>query len=159
VLDFVAGWYVKAALYIDGTDARCALVATNSVTQGEQVGVLWGWLLAKGVHIHFAHRTFQWSNEARGVAAVHCVIIGFGFENRSPKSIFEYDDLAGKPHAVTAANINPYLVDVPDVVLPNRRTPICAVPPIAFGSMPNDGGHLLLSDAERNDLVAEEPAA
>jgi hypothetical protein len=159
VLDFVAGWYVKAALYIDGTDARCALVATNSVTQGEQVGVLWGWLLAKGVHIHFAHRTFQWSNEARGVAAVHCVIIGFGLENHTPKSIFEYDDLAGEPHAVTAANINPYLVDAPDVVLPNRRTPICAVPPIAFGSMPNDGGHLLLSSEERTALLAAEPAA
>ena len=159
VLDLVAGWYVKAALYIDGTDARCALVATNSVTQGEQVGVLWGWLLAKGIHIHFAHRTFQWSNEARGVAAVHCVIIGFGFKNRTPKSIFEYDDLAGEPHAVTAANINPYLVDAPDVVLPNRRTQICAVPPIAFGSMPNDGGHLLLSSEERTALLAAEPAA
>ena len=159
VLDFVAGWYVKAALYIDGTDARCALVATNSVTQGEQVGVLWGWLLAKGVHIHFAHRTFQWSNEARGVAAVHCVIVGFGLEDRAPKSIYEYDDLAGEPHAVAAKNINPYLVDAPDVVLSSRRSPICAVPAIAFGSMPNDGGHLLLSAEDRAALLAIEPAA
>jgi hypothetical protein len=159
VLDFVAGWYVRAATYIKGASVRCALVATNSVTQGEQVAVLWGWLLAQGVHIHFAHRTFQWSNEARGVAAVHCVIIGFGMADHAPKTIFEYDDLAGEPHAVTAANINPYLVDAPDVVLPNRRAPICAVPPIAFGSMPNDGGHLLLSADERTALLAAEPAA
>jgi hypothetical protein len=159
VLDFVAAWFVKAAAYIRGTGVRCALVATNSITQGEQVGVLWGWLLAQGVHIHFAHRTFQWSNEARGVAAVHCVIVGFGLEQHAPKTIFEYDDLAGEPHAVTAANINPYLVDAPDVALPNRRTPVCAVPPIAFGSMPNDGGHLLLSAEERDALLAAEPAA
>jgi hypothetical protein len=159
VLDFVAGWYVRAAAYIKGTSVRCALVATNSITQGEQVAVLWGWLLAQGVRIHFAHRTFQWSNEARGVAAVHCVIIGFGVEEPAQKTIFEYDDLAGEPQAISAANINPYLVDAPDVVLPNRRAPICPVPPIAFGSMPNDGGHLLLDDAERAALVAAEPAA
>ncbi len=78
VLDFVAAWYVKATGYIRGTQIRCAFVSTNSITQGEQVGVLWSWLLSKGIHIHFAHRTFQWSNEARGMAAVHCVIIGFG---------------------------------------------------------------------------------
>jgi hypothetical protein len=159
VLDFVAAWFVKAAAYIRGTGVRCALVATNSITQGEQVGVLWGWLLAQGVQIHFAHRTFQWSNEARGVAAVHCVIVGFGLEQRAPKTIFEYDDLAGEPHAVTVANINPYLVDAPDVALPNRRAPVCAVPPIAFGSMPNDGGHLLLSAEQRAALLAAEPAA
>jgi type II restriction/modification system DNA methylase subunit YeeA len=124
VLDFVAGWYVRAAAYIKGTAVRCALVATNSITQGEQVAVLWGWLLAQGVRIHFAHRTFQWSNEARGVAAVHCVIIGFGVEEPAQRIIFEYDNPAGEPQAVSAANINPYLVDAPNVVLPNRRGPI-----------------------------------
>ncbi len=79
---------------------RCAFVSTNSITQGEQVGVLWGWLLAQGVHIHFAHRTFSWTNEAKGKAAVHCVIIGFGLEDRPGKVIYEYDDIRGEPHAV-----------------------------------------------------------
>ena len=79
LLDFVAAWYVKAARYIDTAPSpRCAFVSTNSICQGEQVGVLWGWLLAQGIKIHFAHRTFAWSNEARGNAAVHCVIVGFG---------------------------------------------------------------------------------
>ena len=83
VLDFVSAWYVLAARYLDAAArnsaaVRAAFVSTNSITQGEQVGVLWGWLLAQGMHIHFAHRTFQWSNEASGKAAVHCVIIGFG---------------------------------------------------------------------------------
>ena len=84
LLDYVAAWYVKAAHYMtvpSGGGAptiRAAFVSTNSITQGEQVGVLWGWLLSQGIHIHFAHRTFQWNNEARGMAAVHCVIIGFG---------------------------------------------------------------------------------
>jgi hypothetical protein len=98
LLDFVAAWYVKAARYVVGSASadqsdsgrlksapqnpapQCAFVSTNSITQGEQVGVLWGWLLAQGIKIHFAHRTFSWNNEARGKAAVHCVIIGFGRE-------------------------------------------------------------------------------
>lgn len=157
VLDFVAAWYVKAARYIAGQSTRCAFVSTNSITQGEQVGVLWGWLLAQGIHIHFAHRTFQWSNEARGKAAVHCVIIGFGLEDVPNKIIFEYENIKGEPHAVSAVNVNPYLVDALDVVLENRRTPICPVPPISFGSMPNDGGHLLLSDDEKTALLLAEP--
>ena len=159
VLDFVAGWFVRAAKYIAGTSVRCAFVATNSIAQGEQVGVLWGWLLAHGMQIHFAHRPFKWSNEARGSAAVHCVIIGFGLENTAQKVLYAYDDPGGAPHAMTVANINPYLVDAPDVVLANRRSPICPVPEIAFGSMPNDGGHLLLTDDERQALLAQEPSA
>jgi len=159
ILDFVAGWYVLAAKYVTGTAIRCAFVSTNSITQGEQVGVLWGWLLSRGIRIHFAHRTFRWSNEGRGVAAVHCVIIGFGVEDAPNKVIYEYDDIDGEPHAVRAGNINPYLVDAPDVVLPSRRAPIGKVAKIRFGSMPNDGGNLLLSDAERNALIALEPEA
>lgn len=99
---------------------RAAFVSTNSITQGEQVGVLWGWLLAQGVHIQFAHRTFAWSNEARGKAAVHCVIVGFGLQDRPGKVIYEYADIRGEPQAVPAANINPYLIDGPDVVLARR---------------------------------------
>ena len=157
VLDFVAAWYVKAASYIRGTQIRCAFVSTNSISQGEQVGVLWGWLLAQGIHIHFAHRTFQWSNEARGMAAVHCVIVGFAAFDTERKTIYEYDDVRSEPHALLAVNINPYLVAAPDIALESRRTPICNVPQIVFGSMPNDGGHLLMPDDEMKALLHVEP--
>jgi hypothetical protein len=159
VLDFVTAWYVKAARYIKGTRAECAFVSTNSITQGEQVLVLWPALSRMGVRINFAHRTFQWSNEARGVAAVHCVIVGFALFDRPLKTIFEYDDPKAAPHAVTAQHINAYLVDAADVFLEKRRLPICRVPEMAFGSMPNDGGHLLLSEDERLDLIHIEPDA
>lgn len=138
---------------------RCAFVSTNSITQGEQVGVLWSELFRRGIKIQFAHRTFKWSNEAPGKAAVHCVIVGFGREDLPCKRLFEYADVDGPAHERAANNINPYLVDAPDVVLANRREPLCAVPPMVFGSMPNDGGHLLLSDDERDALLAEEPQA
>ena len=147
---------------------RCAFVSTNSITQGEQVGVLWSWLLAQGIRIHFAHRTFQWSNEARGMAAVHCVIIGFylpspagrrGGEGELAKTIYEYEDIRGEPHAIAARNINPYLVDAPDVLLEKRTAPICAVPEIRFGNQPIDGGHLILNEDERAELLGHEPDA
>ncbi|MCF8208976.1 MAG: N-6 DNA methylase [Rhodoferax sp.] len=141
------------------TSTRCAFVSTNSITQGEQVGVLWGWLLAQGVHIHFAHRTFSWSNEASGKAAVHCVIIGFGLQDLPGKVIFEYDDIRGEPHAVVVNNINPYLIDGPDVIAEARMQPVCNVSAIANGSIPADGGNLILTADERNELVASEPAA
>ena len=164
-LDFVTGWYVKAAQYMNvprkglEPSARCAYVSTNSITQGEQVGVLWGWLLAQGLHIHFAHRTFSWSNEAKSNAAVHCVIIGFGLEDRPGKMIYEYDDIKGEPHAVPVANINPYLVDAPNVALSKRRTPICPVAELVNGSKPTDGGHLILSDDEKESFIKSEPDA
>ena len=138
---------------------KVGFVSTNSITQGEQVGVLWSYLLAQGMHISFAHRTFQWSNEAPGKAAVHCVIIGFGRAVVKQKQLFEYTDIKGQPHRIAAGNINPYLVDAADVVLPTRRDPLCNVPSIVFGSMPNDGGHLLLSDEEKNEFVMLEPKA
>lgn len=160
LLDFVAAWYVKATHYLRGAaQIRVAFVSTNSITQGEQVGVLWGWLLAQGIHIHFAHRTFSWNNEARGKAAVHCVIIGFGLEDRPSKVIYEYDDIKGEPHAVPAANINPYLVDAPDVVLPRRSSPICKVPEIGIGNKPIDDGNYLFTTEEKRAFVALEPAS
>jgi hypothetical protein len=159
LLDFVSAWYIKAARYIQSnTTVRCAFVSTNSITQGEQVGVLWAWMLAQGVKIHFAHRTFSWSNEARGKAAVHCVIIGFGLQEVAEKIIYEYEDIRGEPHAVRASNINPYLVDALNMVLPDRSTTICSVPKIQYGSMSNDGGHLILSDKERNTFILTEPS-
>ena len=162
LLDFVAAWYVLAARYAkasQGASPRCAFVSTNSITQGEQVGVLWGWLLAQGTKIHFAHHTFQWSNEARGVAAVHCVIVGFGQGEVAAKTIYEYDDIRGAAHAVAAKNINPYLVDAPDVVLPRRSRPICDLPVIGIGNKPIDDGNYLFTSEEREEFIAREPAA
>jgi N-6 DNA Methylase len=158
LLDFVAAWYVKAARYVKAeTATRVAFVSTNSITQGEQVGVLWSWLLGQGMHIHFAHRTFRWSNEASGKAAVHCVIIGFGAEDVADKTIYEYEDIAGKPHAISANNINPYLIDGPNVIAAARMQPICNVPAIANGSIPADGSNLILEPSERDALIASEP--
>jgi hypothetical protein len=159
LLDFVAAWYVKAARYMAGTSLRAAFVSTNSITQGEQVGVLWSWLLAQGIHIHFAHRTFKWSNEASGKAAVHCVIIGFGLEDVPDKTIFEYQDIAGEPHPIKASNINPYLIDAPNVIAAARMQPIQPVPAIVNGSIPADGGYLILSEAQRDELQTLEPMA
>jgi hypothetical protein len=158
LLDFVAAWYVKAARYMNCAPAcRSAFVSTNSITQGEQVGVLWGWMLSQGIRIQFAHRTFNWSNEARGKAAVHCVIVGFGLKDYSDKTIYEYEDIKGTALAVPAKNINPYLVDAPDVVLPRRNTPICDVPEIGIGNKPIDGGNYLFSTEERDAFIALEP--
>ena len=158
LLDFVAAWYVKATRYVKSeTNCRCAFVSTNSITQGEQVGVLWGWMLGQGIRIQFAHRTFNWSNEARVKAAVQCVIVGFGLQDLSNKTIFEYEDIKGTPLAVPAKNINPYLVDAPDVVLPRRNKPICDVPEIGIGNKPIDDGNYLFSTEERDAFIALEP--
>ncbi len=138
---------------------RCAFVSTNSITQGEQVGVLWGWMLAQGMKIQFAHRTFQWSNDAKGVAAVHCVIIGFGTDDLPGKTIFDYPDIKGEPVKRPASTINPYLVDAPDVALPRRGKPMCEVPDIGIGNKPIDGGHYLFTPDERDEFVAKEPGA
>lgn len=166
LLDLVAAWYVQAARYIsplpragEGSGVRVAFVSTNSICQGEQVGVLWSWLLAHGMKIQFAHRTFQWSNEARGVAAVHCVIVGFGAQDRGDKRIFDYEDIRGEPRVLDARNINPYLVDAADVLLPNRSQPICPVPPIGIGNKPIDGGNYLFTAEQRDQFLQREPGA
>ncbi|MBS0216873.1 MAG: class I SAM-dependent DNA methyltransferase [Proteobacteria bacterium] len=159
VLDFVSAWYLKAARYIGDCPIRAGFVSTNSITQGEQVSVLWGEVLRLGFGIFFAHRTFQWSNEAKGVAAVHCVIVGFAKVNIQPKRLFDYQNIRGEPHEVIAGNINPYLVDAPDELLPNRAKPICPVPEIGIGNKPIDGGYFLLTPDERADLVRREPNA
>ena len=138
---------------------RVAFVSTNSISQGEQVAPLWSWVFAQGVQIHFAHRTFRWSNEASGKAAVHCVIIGFGTEDISGKTIYEYENINGDPIALTAKNINPYLVDAPNVFLQKRSSPICAVPEIQRGSDATDDGNLLLNDEDRNALIQAQPEA
>ena len=170
VLDFVSAWYVKAVQYMhpaagaaqineSASHTRCAFVSTNSITQGEQVGLLWSWLLAQSVHIHFAHRTFSWSNEARGKAAVHCVIVGFGMQDRPGKVIYEYSDIKGPPTALQANHINPYLVDFADVLLERRTQPICSVPRLVEGITPLDDGILAFSEEEHKTFVSKEPAA
>jgi hypothetical protein len=159
VLDFVCGWYILAARYCQGTKTLAAFVSTNSITQGEHVAVLWGEMQRLGMHIHFAHRTFQWSNEAKGNAAVHCVIVGFGNEDQAVKTIYEYEDIKGLPLAVPAKNINPYLIDAPTEFLPKRREPICHVPLMSKGSQPTDGGNLLMDDEDKAALLAVEPQA
>lgn len=160
LLDFVAAWYVKAVPYLKAHPAcRAAFVSTNSITQGEQVGVLFSWLLAQGVHIQFAHRTFQWSNDAKGVAAVHCVIVGFGLVDVPGKTIYQYDNIRGEPLAVKASHINPYLVDAPDVVLPRRSKPLCDAPEIGIGNKPIDDSNYLFTTEEKAAFLKLEPGA
>jgi len=158
-LDYVACWFYKTAEYLHGTTARAALVSTNSITQGEQVSILWGPILNRfGMKLQFAHQTFQWRNEGKRNAAVHCIIVGFGPQEIADKRLFLYDNPGAAPHEQAAAQLNPYLVDAPTVLLPSRSRPISDVPALAFGSMPNDGGHLLLNDDERAELLTAEPA-
>jgi len=159
VLDFVCGWYILAARYMQDTAQNAAFVSTNSITQGEQVAVLWGEMQRLGMHINFAHRTFQWSNEASGKAAVHCVIVGFGPSDHTVKTIYEYEDVRGLPHAVPVKQINPYLVDGPTVFLEKRRNPLFTNVPMTRGSSPVDGGNLLMDDKEKEALLALEPHA
>ena len=154
-LDYVSGWYGKATMYMRGTQIHAALVSTNSITQGEQAPILWRNLLEQGIHIDFAHRTFQWDSEAKIKAHVHCVIIGFSlFKNNKPKLLFASD----RPQIVN--NINPYLVNAPNVLIDSRKTPICDVPMVVFGNMPNDGGHLCdYSTQEKNEIISKYPSA
>ena len=152
-LDYVSGWYAKAANSICGTNARCAFVSTNSITQGEQVAALWKNL---DVEIDFAWRTFRWDNEAAEKAHVHCVIVGFHTKEGTqghPKTIFDGD------RATRASNINAYLVDAPNVLVATRTGAISALPEMNYGSMPIDDGHLILSPEDRDALLAGHPAA
>jgi N-6 DNA Methylase len=155
VLDLVAAWHVKAARYIQANPKiPVAFVSTNSLTQGEQVAILWTELLKLKVKLHFAHRTFKWSNEGQGVAAVHCVIMGFGLQEPLRYRLFDYgDDIKGEPTEIQAAQINPYLVDASTVLIEKRNTPLSlSVPEMIYGSKPTDGGHLLLSQTEADTI-------
>ena len=161
LLDYVAAWYVKATAYIaENPSIAVAFVSTNSITQGEQAGVLWPWLLGHGVSIRFAHRTFQWSNEGKGVAAVHCVIVGFGLQQPAQRTLYTYPDgIKAEPTAVPAKNINPYLADAPDVVLQRRGTPLCDVPEMGIGNKPIDDGQYLFTSEEMAEFLKREPGA
>ena len=159
VLDYVAGWYLKAARFMQGSTIRAAFVSTNSITQGEQVSILWGEMLHRyGMRIQFAHRTFKWNNEARGTAAVFCVIVGFGAET-VPARLFDYATPRSEPQELKVSNINPYLVDGENVIIAKRTKPLSPVSEVSFGSMANDGGHFFLDESEKEELLAQEPNA
>jgi hypothetical protein len=158
VLDYVTAWYIKAAQYIQGTNIGIAFVSTNSISQGEQVGILWKELFnTYKLKISFAHRTFKWKNEAKGIAAVHVIIIGLKLKDEKNKTIFEYEDIDGEPTIKQVKNINPYLVEGKDNFVLRRKNKICQMPDIMWGSKPVDGGNLILTEEERTDLLDKCP--
>jgi type II restriction/modification system DNA methylase subunit YeeA len=167
VLDYVTAWYAVAAQYMQVKNktggnytTKCAFVSTNSISQGEQVGILWNELFNKyHIKIHFAHQTFKWGNEAKGNAAVHVVIIGFANFDTNNKMVFEYTDLKGEPHELPIKNINAYLVEGKDFALPSRNKPLNEVPPIKRGNSPYDGGHYLFDEINYNEFIQNEPMA
>lgn len=152
-IDYVAGWYYKAAQLIQGTEIHCAFVFTNSITQGEQVAAVWKPLHKRfGIHIDFAHRTFRWDSEASLKAHVHCVIVGF---SSAPAHIPYY--IYDGETKTEARHINAYLIDAPDVFVESRAKALCDVPPMVYGNKPVDGGFLFLTEVEREEALRKEP--
>lgn len=153
-IDYVGAWYHKAAQFMQGSSIRTAFVSTNSITQGEQVAPLWKTLMQRyGIHIDFAYRTFRWDSEATLKAHVHCIIVGFSCAPvRPPLYIYDGDT------RIEAQHINAYLLDAPDAWIESRAHPLCDVPQMYLGNKPADGGHLILSPEERNELLRREPA-
>jgi len=161
-LDFVSNWYLIAGQQMALHGGRAALVSTNSITQGEQPAIIWSQMRTLGMKIDFAHRTFKWSNDASGQAAVHVVIIGFSKGTQKGKhKLWEYADIKGQGKLREVDSINAYLVDGPDVLVTSRATPLNATSPrMDFGSMPNDGGHLSdISSEEAEAIRGSDPIA
>ena len=154
-IDYVSGWYFKAAELIADTRIQCAFVSTNSITQGEQVAGVWKPLYERfNIHIDFAHRTFRWDSEASLKAHVHCVIVGFSvFNNGRIKYIFD------NGNQKAAKNINPFLVDAPIVFIESNKNPICDVPKMTTGNRPADGGHLIIEKDDYDEFIKREPNA
>ena len=154
-IDYVSGWYFKAAQFMEGTNIRTAFVSTNSITQGEQVAGIWKPLYDRfGIHIDFAHRTFRWDSEASLKAHVHCVIVGFSIaESAKPRLLFASERVQ------TASNINAYLIEAPDIFIEKRSKPLCNVSEMCKGSQPTDGGNLILSPEEKAHLIEKYPDA
>ncbi len=152
-LDYVCGWYKKAAEYIQGTKIEVAFVSTNSICQGAQVAVLWNVLLHEyGIRINFAWCTFKWNSEANEKAAVHCVIVGFSLFDRAKKFIYNVEG-----EALEVANISPYLVPGTNVLVSARSHPLCDVPKMSFGNQPRDGGNFVISPQERDEILSKSP--
>lgn len=154
-IDYVGGWYKKAAEFIASTSTKVALVSTNSITQGEEVPALWKTLFSEyDININFAYRTFIWANEALDNASVHCVIIGFSCHNERQKILFD------KETTKQVSNINGYLLDAPNIFIESRKKAICNVPEMCFGSMPNDGGFLSdYTTEQKNEIIIKYPKA
>jgi len=153
-IDYVSAWYYKTAEYIKDTFIRVAFVSTNSITQGEQVANVWKPIFEMfDIKICFAYRTFKWVNEAKGKAAVYCVIIGFSNRASSDRVIYDGDDV------INATNINPYLIDAPNIFIENRKKPLFDVPEITDGNRPTDGGHLIIEGADYDEFISKEPNA
>ena len=152
-IDFVGAWYhLSAKMMNENPNIHAALVSTNSITQGEQVAALWKPLYERyGIQIDFAYRTFRWDSEASLKAHVHCVIIGFSKIGKVQKQIFE----SGQVHVVK--NINPYLVDAPNVLVESSSKPICEVPSMFLGNKPTDDGNFILSIEEKETILSQEP--
>ena len=170
-LDYVTCWFHKAALYAAANQSiEIAFVSTNSITQGEQCGILWPTVSARNLSIRYAHRTFQWNSEARGKAAVHCVIIGLTFAKEGKRVIYEYDHVRGEPHLSEVARINGYLIDGPQYAVPARSAPPVGRLKMHKGSQPTDGArlrkleggylkfsNLILDSRDREALLAADP--
>lgn len=151
-IDYVACWFKKANNLMEKYNLiKTAFVATNSLTQGLQASLVWKDILKKDTQINFAWRTFKWQNEAKGKAAVHCVIIGFNRQKNNQKFIFDGKD------KIKVKNINPYLQDTKNIFISPREKPICNVPEMKFGSMPRDGGNFVISEQERQEILDKEP--
>ncbi|WIE66203.1 class I SAM-dependent DNA methyltransferase [Curtobacterium sp. MCLR17_036] len=160
-LDFVTGWHAIALRYLSATkSAQFAFVTTNSITQGDQVRLLFAPILAAGWHISFAHRTFAWTTEATGGAAVHCVIVGFTKDALGGRRLFEYLNPKAEPVEISGVpNINPYLVAAPDALIDKHSKVLSpSLSPATYGSMPRDGGHLLVEPGDYA-AVAADPIA
>jgi hypothetical protein len=156
-LDFVACWFWKGAQYIKNSRAELALVSTNSICQGEQVATLWPPIFALGLNIHFAYPTFAWANHARDKAAVHVVIIGLSAQSNIRRL---FQQVEGEWHSSNVSNISPYLVEGRNIAITARSKPLVSnIAPLLFGNKPTDGGHLLLTREERDELVKKEPQA
>ena len=160
LLDFASAWFYKAARHMQGTAIRAALVSTNSIVQGEQVGILWNELFTNyQIKIHFAHRTFKWNNEARGNAQVYCVIVGFGPEDTQKHVIYDYDTPRAEPLRKEVSRINSYLIEADNVLISGRTKPLSHVPEMVNGNKPVDGGYFFLNDEEKDELLTKEPQA
>ena len=152
-VDYVSCWYKKSADMMKDTNIRTALVSTNSITQGEQVAIMWKPLMESGIYINFAYRTFRWDSEANLKAHVHCVIVGFSYQKQSENLLFLNETQVSK-----CKNINGYLVDAPNIFIESRKKPICKIEPIDFGSMANDGGYLCdYSEDKMNEIINQYP--
>jgi len=159
-LDYVAAWYQKAAEYIQNTLIEVSFVSTNSICQGESVAPLWQRLFDEShIFINFAHQTFRWDNEAHGVAAVYCVIIGFSLSERKSKRLYCYLNVDSDPIELSANQINAYLVDAPNVIVESRMEPLSQVPAMVYGNKPADGGNLIIEEDEYYDFITKEPGS